>query len=158
MKDSTKWTRRSHLFMAVLVLSVGLNSGVAAESPDPGSPEQLQGRKSYWIQSQPFMSKSRISAKLARPHSVQELLRNLYIVWIDRLLVEPGFYDDFILKACFNGTSVVWKDLSVDPTGDQSNRVAEVLLDARVFPQMVVRVRLYRQKEPATNRLLVVLQ
>lgn len=115
-------------------------------------PQQLQGRKSYWIQDQSFLSKSQISARLARPRSVQEFTRNLYIVWKDKLLVEPAFYDDLILMTCFDGTSLTWKDMLVDPTGDDSNRVAELQLDSRLFPQTVVRVRLYRHKVLPTKK------
>ena len=114
--------------------------------------QQLQGRRSYWIQDRSFLSKSQISAKLARPRSVQEFIRNLYIVWKDRLLVEPAFYDDLMLMTCFAGTSVTWKDMLVDPTGDESNRVAELQLDPRLFPETIVRVRLYREKVLPTKK------
>ena len=76
----------------------------------------------------------------------------MFLVWKDRLLVEPAFYDDVLLTTCFAGTSLTWKDMLVDPTGDDSNRVAELQLDPRLFPNTILRVRLYRHKVLATEK------
>ena len=145
---------RLFVILAILPILVRWGLADAAQPQDSKIPEQLQGRESYWIQEKPFLSKAAITAKLIRPRNARELLRNLHDVWIDRLLVEPNFYNDSILMACFASTAVTWKDMLVDPAGDQSNRVAELKLENRLFPKMVVRLQLSRDKEAATNKPL----
>jgi hypothetical protein len=152
MRYFCKSTRRWALLLAMVLASFEVRLTAATKTPDLTVPERLRGRQSYWIQERPILSKSDISKKLTRPGSVRDLLRNLYVVWTDRLLVEPNFYDESVLLICFGGTGVNWKDRRIDPAGSYSNLVAEIELDARAFPRAVVVVRLYREKVQATDK------
>jgi hypothetical protein len=127
--------------LPLMILMAAPIAGAAESPPTGGAPSSidLPNKVTAPVDHHVYTTQEMVEL-FRRPESVPELLRNLQIAWANNLLAQPAFFDDASLMKVLNAKAKAWDKQIIDKSGEYSRRSGIITLDARIFPNAIVRV------------------
>ena len=130
---------------------VGFLLALRAVSAHNSTPVWLQGRASDTNPGPPTETSSTIDSLCERPRNVSEFVRNIKVVWNNKLLIQPDFFRDKSLMCFLGGVSTRRKESA--GAASASRRSVTIILDESIFPHATVEAQILLVNEVAVSVL-----